>query len=156
MLAQRAIGRVAEARQETGERERGFGNGERRTHLIILFQFLEGFDAFHCPEVDRAADDNRLGGGFDIDLQRRLPVEFDGKVDHVAAAHEAVRRRVGPAARHVDAHGTACPYDLVGISGVHGVALATQGIGSQSLAQEAERLIACGVFPFLSCKTQGL
>ena len=77
-LAQRAVRFGGKLREKTAERERGFGNGEGRTHFVELCQLFVGGDHLHRAEVDAAAHDVRLRGRLHIDLQGLLPVELNG------------------------------------------------------------------------------
>ena len=49
----------------------------------------------------------------DISLQRRLTIEFDGKINHVTAFHQAIRRCIRPSSSNIDADRGTSPDDLV-------------------------------------------
>ena len=70
------------------------------------------------PVVDGVDPDLGLRDDPGVDLDRRLAVEVDGRVDDAAAVLEGVGRRVRPSAAEVEPRGRAAPDDLVGAEGV--------------------------------------
>ena len=82
----------------------------------------------------------RLAAWLDVSLERRLTVQLDGKVDHIAAFHEAEWRCVGPTAGDVDADGRTSPDYLVGIYRKMRALAYAQSFVRETLTQERERL----------------
>ena len=105
-------------------------------------QFVVGADHLSGSQVDAAQDDVRLAAGLHVGLQGLLPVELDSQVDHVAALNQAEGGRVGPASGNVDAHRTACPYNLVVTDSQPGMLLLCLQLADDALSEESEGLVA--------------
>ena len=82
----------------------------------------------------------RFAAWLDVSLERRLTVQLDGKVDHIAAFHEAEGRCVGPATGNVDADGRTSPDYLVGIYRKTRALAYAQSFVRETLTQQRERL----------------
>src|ERR1039458_905694 len=104
--------------QEAGQREGRLGERERTVRPGERIQLRISAHALFDPEIYRAHHEFRLLRELREDLDRRLSVEVGGHVEHLAAVLDAVRGRIGPAARQVEPDRTARPDDLV----VHDVA----------------------------------
>ena len=76
-------------------------------------QLLRGLHHFHRTQIDTAQHDTGLFRRFDVCLQRRLTIEFNGEVNHVASLHQTIGRRIRPSASDIDAYGRTPPYNLV-------------------------------------------
>ena len=148
LFLQGVIAFFCKSGEEAGECQCCFGDGEGRAHLVVGAQLFVGFNDLHGSQVDGTANDERFFAGFDIDLQRLLPVEFDGEVHDVTARVERVGRCVGPASREVDADGAASPDNLVGENGGARGTSFVQHVFRESFSQQAESLcfVTCGVF----------
>ena len=113
MGTQRRISVGREAREESCESKSRLGNRERTAHLIIISKLFKGIHHLDGTKVDTAKHNMRFAARTNVGLQGRLPVEFDGEIDDIAAFHKAERRGVSPSAGNVNAHRTARPYYLV-------------------------------------------
>ena len=104
-------------------------------------QLIVGADGLHGPQIDAAEHDVRLLTGSDVDLQRRLSVQFDGQIHNVATLHEAVGRRVGPSSGNVDARRAASPHYLVAVDRHSGSLPLGQHALGEPFAQQGEGLV---------------
>ena len=125
---------------EASEGKSCFGNRERRAHLVELSQLLVGVEFLGCTQIDAPQRYPVFFRRLDIDLQRRLSVELNGDVHHIAALHQTERRSVGPAACEVYAHRTAAPYYLIGKHGESRLLRRACG-GSQPFTHQCKGLV---------------
>ena len=88
-----------------------------------VLQLFCGFHFLHGTEVDAAEHNMVFLRRFDVCLQRRLTIQFDGEVNDAATLHQTVGRCVGPTSGDIDPDGTAPPNNLVvgNTKGTHGV-----------------------------------
>ena len=82
LVFQRLEAFCGEFRDESCQCQCGFRNGERGANLPVVLQFLPGAYRFHGSQVDGPHRYPELRGRFHIYLQRRLPVQLDGKVHY--------------------------------------------------------------------------
>ena len=75
-----------------------------------------------------------------IGLQRRLTVQLDSKIYHIATRSETVRRSICPSSRQIYPDRTSAPYNLVAVHIEMGHLLACEDVFSQSLSKQRECL----------------
>ena len=78
-------------------------------------QFIVSFHDFHGSQVDGTEHNPVLPTRFDIHLKRRLAIQFDGDIHHIASLIQTIGRCVRPSTCQVDTHRASAPYNLVGI-----------------------------------------
>ena len=78
-----------------------------------VHQLVSSLHYLHSTEVDATEHNTVVLRGFYVCLQRGLSIQFDGQVDDVAAFHQTVGRRIGPASSNIDTHWRASPDDLI-------------------------------------------
>ena len=82
---------------------------------------------------------------FDINLDRRLSVQFDGDVDDMASFEKTLRRSIRPSAGQIDTHRATAPDDLVGMDREPGFPFPSGRRADDGFTEQAERLSFVGV-----------
>ena len=122
------------------EYDGGFRDGERGTDRRELLQLFPGANPFCIAEVDRTENDVEFPAWFDINLDRRLSVQFDGDVDDMASFEKTLRRSIRPSAGQIDTHRATAPDDLVGMDREPGFPFPSGRRADDGFTEQAERL----------------
>ena len=75
-----------------------------------------------------------------IGLQRRLTVQLDSQIYHIATRSETVRRSICPSSRQIYPDRTSAPYNLIAVYIKMRHLLACKYVFRQSLAKQGECL----------------
>ena len=101
-------------------------------------QFIESFHNFHGSQIDGTEYNLIFFTRFDIHLKRRLSIQFNRYVDHIASFVQTIRRRISPSSCQINAHRTSAPHYLISINIQSGLLFPSQSSIGKSFPHQTE------------------